>query len=116
MNFFCDLVDMITDNPIKSALVVVGTIATGGAFWVAAPAIATTLGATGVLGVASTGTAISTLSGAASTSASLAALGGGSLATGGLGMAGGTAVISATGTVTGAVVSGTAVKLTSSEY
>lgn len=43
--------------------------------------------------VASTGTAISSLSGAAATNATLAFFGGGSLATGGLGMAGGTAVL-----------------------
>lgn len=43
--------------------------------------------------VASTGTAISSLSGAAATNATLAFFGGGSLASGGLGMAGGTAVL-----------------------
>ncbi len=43
--------------------------------------------------VASTGTAISTLSGAAATNATLAFFGGGSLAAGGLGMAGGTVVL-----------------------
>lgn len=43
--------------------------------------------------VASTGTAISTLSGAAATNATLAFFGGGSLAAGGLGMAGGTAIL-----------------------
>lgn len=46
-----------------------------------------------VFAVASTGTAISTLSGAAATNATLAFFGGGSLAAGGLGMAGGTAVL-----------------------
>lgn len=50
-------------------------------------------GAAQALAVASTGTAISTLSGAAATNATLAFFGGGSLATGGLGMAGGTAVL-----------------------
>lgn len=49
--------------------------------------------AVSMLGVASTGTAISGLSGAAATNATLAWLGGGSLASGGLGMAGGTAVL-----------------------
>lgn len=44
-------------------------------------------------GVASTGTAISSLAGAAATNATLAFLGGGSLAAGGLGMAGGMAVL-----------------------
>lgn len=43
--------------------------------------------------IASTGTAIATLSGAAASNATLAFLGGGSLAAGGLGMAGGTAVL-----------------------
>ena len=50
-------------------------------------------GAVGLLGTASTGTAIGTLGGAAATNATLAWLGGGSLATGGLGIAGGTAVL-----------------------
>ena len=50
-------------------------------------------GAAQALAVASTGTAISTLSGAAATNATLAFFGGGSLATGGLGIAGGTAVL-----------------------
>ena len=49
--------------------------------------------AVSMLGMASTGTAISSLSGAAATNATLAWLGGGSLASGGLGMAGGTAVL-----------------------
>lgn len=57
---------------------------------------ATALGAYGAassFAVASTGTAISTLSGAAASNATLAFFGGGSLATGGLGVAGGTAVL-----------------------
>ena len=45
------------------------------------------------LAVASTGTAIASLSGAAATNATLAFFGGGSLAAGGLGMAGGAAVL-----------------------
>lgn len=45
-------------------------------------------------GIASTGTAIGTLSGVAATNATLASLGGGSLASGGLGMAGGTLALS----------------------
>ncbi|SNY41250.1 hypothetical protein SAMN06265827_12824 [Orenia metallireducens] len=47
----------------------------------------------GSVGVASTGTAISSLSGAAATNATLAWFGGGSLASGGLGMAGGMAIL-----------------------
>lgn len=54
------------------------------------------------LGVASTGTAISTLSGAAATNATLAALGGGSLAAGGGGMALGSTVLC--GAVAGPVI------------
>lgn len=50
-------------------------------------------GAVGLLGAASTGTAISSLGGVAATNATLAWLGGGSLAAGGLGMAGGTFVL-----------------------
>ncbi len=50
-------------------------------------------GAAQALAVASTGTAIVSLSGAAATNATLAFFGGGSLAAGGLGMAGGTAVL-----------------------
>ena len=50
-------------------------------------------GLVGAFGVASTGTAIGTLSGAAASSATLAWFGGGSLAAGGLGVAGGTAVL-----------------------
>lgn len=46
-----------------------------------------------LLGTASTGTAISTLSGAAATKATLAFLGGGALKAGGLGIAGGTTVL-----------------------
>ena len=50
-------------------------------------------GSIGLLGTASTGTAIGGLSGAAATNATLAWLGGGSLAAGGFGMAGGAAVL-----------------------
>lgn len=50
-------------------------------------------GAVGLLGAASTGTAISSLGGVAATNATLAWFGGGSLAAGGLGVAGGIAVV-----------------------
>ena len=50
-------------------------------------------GAAQTLAVASTGTAISSLSGVAASNATLAFFGGGSLASGGLGIAGGTAVL-----------------------
>ena len=66
---------------------------------VAAPALAAAAGASSLLGAASTGTAISSLSGAALTSASLAAVGGGT-------MAAGTAVLTATGAALGAAAGG----------
>lgn len=50
-------------------------------------------GSVGLLGTASTGTAIAGLSGAAATNATLAWLGGGALTAGGFGMAGGAAVL-----------------------
>lgn len=57
------------------------------------------MGVATTFGVASTGTAISTLSGAAATNAALAWLGGGALATGGGGMAAGSAFLSLAGPV-----------------
>lgn len=57
-----------------------------------------------LLGTASTGTAIGTLSGAAATNATLAWLGGGSLASGGFGIAGGTMVL-------GSIVAGPALAI-----
>ena len=62
-------------------------------------------GAAQALAVASTGTAIASLSGAAATNATLAFFGGGSLAAGGLGMAGGMAVL-------GGIVAGPALLVT----
>ena len=71
------------------------TTAVSGAFGAAAvlgtPAIIT--GTVGAIGIASTGTAISSLGGAAANSAVLAWLGGGSLAVGGGGMAAGAATL-----------------------
>ena len=69
-----------------------GSLATG--LTVGAVSAIGAYGIVGAVGVASTGTAIATLSGAAATNATLAALGGGALAAGGLGMAGGAAVLS----------------------
>jgi hypothetical protein len=54
------------------------------------------------IGIASTGTAISSLSGVAATNATLAWLGGGSLAAGGMGVAGGTAILG--GAIAGPVI------------
>ena len=80
-----------------STAVVIGT----GTFLVA-PALASSLGALGVLGSASTGVAINTLSGAALANASLAAIGGGAIASGGMGMGAGTLVLAAIGSAIGA--------------
>lgn len=98
-------IDLVKENPGKSAAVAAATVATGGIAFVAAPTIAASLGAAGVLGVTSTGTAISTLSGAALTNASLAAIGGGAVAAGGGGIAAGTAVIAGSGATAGAITS-----------
>ena len=98
-------IDFVKENPVKCVAIGVAGIATGGIAFAAAPAIAGTIGGLGLLGSASTGTAIGTLSGAALTNASLAAIGGGALATGGGGMAAGTAIVAATGTATGLGIS-----------
>jgi hypothetical protein len=84
---------------------------------VAAPAIATSLGAAGLLGsTATTGTLISTLGGCTLTNASLAAIGNGAIIVGGGGMAGGTAVIGTAGAVAGASAGAVAGKSANSIY
>lgn len=95
----------VEDNPKKCIAVVLGTVATGGVAFVAAPAIAAGLGTVGLLGTTASGTAISSLSGIALTNASLAAIGGGTLAVGGGGIVGGVTVIAGTGAATGAAIS-----------
>ena len=88
---------------IKSTAVTVTVAGVAGASSVAvAPALATRLGAMGLLGAATKGASIQSLSGAALTKASLAYLGGGALAAGGGGMALGTGVIGVAGAVLGA--------------
>ena len=72
----------------------------------AAPALAARLGALGLLGSASTGTAIQSLTGAALKSASLAYVGGGAIASSGGGMALGTGAIAATAGALGGRVGG----------
>ena len=101
-------VDYVCENPGKVAAVVGGTVVTGGLSALAAPSIVTAAGSIGLLGSASTGTAISTLSGAALQSASLAAVGGGALAAGGGGVAAGTAIATAVGATAGATAGGVA--------
>lgn len=99
-----DLGSVAKDHSIATTAIF--TVVTGGASFVAAPFIATTIGGLGYLGTTvTTGAVISELSGAALTSASLAALGGGAASAGGAGMAGGTALIAAVGAGTGAVSS-----------
>lgn len=66
------------------------------------------MGIATTFGVASTGTAISTLSGAAATNAALAWLGGGALAAGGGGMAAGNAFLALAGPV-GWAIAGVAI-------
>lgn len=90
-------------NLMRAGKIAAGTIAgvavvTPCAF-AAAPALASSLGAAGVLGAAGTGTLISTLSGAALTSASMAAIGGGT-------MLGGLVVVTAAGAALGAYKGG----------
>lgn len=72
-----------------------GSLAGGAVAGTAGGALAAfgAFGAAQALAVASTGTAISSLSGVAATNATLAFFGGGSLTAGGLGMAGGAAVL-----------------------
>ncbi|MBC8255788.1 MAG: hypothetical protein H8E85_00580 [Candidatus Marinimicrobia bacterium] len=82
-------------NIKKITLITAGTLAIGLTGGLAAPAIAASFGAAGLLGAAGTGTVISTLSGAALTSASLAAIGTGTVASG-------TLVLTTTGAVIGA--------------
>lgn len=61
-------------------------------------------GLAGVIGTASTGTAIGTLSGVAATNATLAWLGGGAVSAGGLGVTGGAAVLGGLAVIPAAVV------------
>jgi Protein of unknown function (DUF726) len=75
--------------------VVVGVVVVGGTLGAAAPEYAAALGSMGLLGSASTGTAIASLSGAALTSASLAVIG-----------SGGVAFITAVGAALGGVLGG----------
>ena len=86
-------------NIVKAGKIAGGMVAGAAVFcplaYFAAPGVASALGAAGLLGTASTGTVISSLSGAALTSASLAALGP-------CGMTGGVFFVSAAGAALGA--------------
>jgi hypothetical protein len=108
------LVDAVKDNPVETAAIVAATVVTGGVAAAGAGAIASAAGAAGLLGSASTGTAIVTLSGAALESASLAAIGGGAIAASGGGMVAGAQVITGAGAALGAAVSSAGVAATKS--
>ena len=82
---------------VKNAGVGAAGAGLGGAVVTMGPTVA--MGVATTFGVASTGTAISTLSGAAATNAALAWLGGGALAAGGGGMAAGNAFLALAGPV-----------------
>ena len=88
-------VDESTFVEMKSMVNFAASIAGGSIAGTAGGALAAfgAYGAAQALAVASTGTAISSLSGVAATNATLAFFGGGSIASGGLGIAGGTAVL-----------------------
>ena len=87
--------DEIQFEELKTMVNFAGNVAGGAIAGTAGGALVAfgAYGAAQALAVASTGTAIASLSGAAATNATLAFFGGGSLAAGGLGMAGGTAVL-----------------------
>jgi pimeloyl-ACP methyl ester carboxylesterase len=76
-----DSVNLLRAAKTAGAIIAGAAVFTPIAF-VAAPALAASMGAAGLLGAAGTGTAISSLSGAALSSASLAAIGGGTMAAG----------------------------------
>ncbi|WP_094604519.1 hypothetical protein SPSIL_052400 [Sporomusa silvacetica DSM 10669] len=80
---------------IKSMSLKASEVVSGGSAALGAGALAgvASYGGVMMLGTASTGTAIASLTGVAATNATLAWLGGGSLAAGGLGIAGGMAVL-----------------------
>lgn len=87
-------INLVKVATVTSA-VVSGVVIVGLTAGTATPAVAAALGNVGLLGAASTGTAIASLSGAALTSASLAAIG-----------SGGVAIITAVGAALGGVLGG----------
>lgn len=102
-DFISDCWDSICENPVSSVLKVAGAVGVGALTVTFAPAIAGAIGATGILGAASTGTAISSLSGGALANASLAAFGGGTVSAGGGGIAAGTAALGSLGSKAGSL-------------
>ena len=98
---------------LKGLGITAAAVTVGGVGFVFAAPIAAAVGAAGLLGAASTGTAISTLFGAALTNASLAAIGGGALGTSAtaFGVSGGIAAITGASAATGAGIGVTASKI-----
>lgn len=101
-------VDYIYNDFESAKKAEIGGGAAGGAFGVGIATLGPTaaMGVATTFGVASTGTAISSLSGAAATNAALAWLGGGTLAAGGGGMAAGQLLLNLAGPV-GWAIAGT---------
>lgn len=85
------------ESSVKSGVSLAAGLATGATVAAVSPSVAMWVATT--YGVASTGTAISTLHGAVATKAALAWLGGGALAAGGGGTAAGTALLALAGPV-----------------
>ena len=103
--FFADT--SVMENAKPTLIVGAGAAGIGAGVAVAALGPTTAMGVATTFGVASTGTAISSLSGAAATNAALAWLGGGALTAGGGGMAAGSAFLALAGPV-GWVIAGVA--------
>lgn len=100
-NLFQKVKNFSKEHRVATTAVAVGVGCSAG--FLAAPAIATKLGAIGLLGTTANGTLISSLKGVALTKAALAKIGGGAIAQGGYGIAGGKTFIAATaGTAGGA--------------
>lgn len=94
-------VDKIENDYETAAKVNIGGAAAGTTLGVGVATLGPTaaMGVATTFGIASTGTAISTLSGAAATNAALAWLGGGALAAGGGGMSAGTTLLALAGPI-----------------
>lgn len=110
-------VDDIEMQYKKSTMTVAGQGATGVGASVAVAALgpSVAMGVATTFGVASTGTAISSLSGVAATNAALAWLGGGTLATGGGGMVAGSAFLALAGPL-GWTIAGLATLITGAMF
>lgn len=110
-------VDYIYNDFESAKKAEIGAGAAGGALGVGVATLGPTaaMGVATTFGVASTGTAISSLSGAAATNAALAWLGGGTLAAGGGGMAAGQLLLTLAGPV-GWAIAGTTIVASAALY